>query len=518
MAGSRLGSAARLSLVALVAWFALAPSPAHAAFPGANGKIAFASNQSGNYEVYVVNPDGTGIANLTSNPAFDLDSAWSPDGTKIAFASNRDKPDPTVIYRDIYVMNADGSGVTRVTNTPADNFAPEWSPDGTKIAFVSNQPDPCLTIFTVNPDGSAKSPIGCGEQPAWSPDGTRIAFSLGAEIGVMNADGSGRTIFDTGPSYVFKDSPDWSPDGAKIAFSKTQLGPGEEDCCADIYVMNPDGTSLTNVTNNPSGYGPWHNFPAWSPDGTKIALERVDDVYRMNADGSGMQFVAQGIVGSWGLRTDPDWQPLPTASYPHPQSASQLNVSLVPAFKPCGTGGNPSNAKHAPPLATNSCNPPRPSVLAAVGGSSQSSAQMSVTPGDTDPTNGNQANVTLSASLTDIQAVAGGDYNPNATGADLTAVTRLRFTDKANGYGGLPATATEYDFRVPIYCSSTSKHSIGSTCTTNTTANSLIPGLIQEQEQIVVQAFRVRIDDSGANGIRGDSDDRIFATQGFFVP
>jgi hypothetical protein len=157
-------------------------------------------------------------------------------------------------------------------------------------------------------------------------------------------------------------------------------------------------------------------------------------------------------------------------------------------------------------------------VLAAVGTSSQSSAQMTVAPGDTDPTNGNQANVAIAASLTDIQSTAGGDYNPNASGADLTAVTRLRFTDKANGYGGLSATATEYDFKVPIDCSSTSNPSVGSSCSANTTANVLVPGLIQEQRQTVVQAFRVRIDDSGANGIRGDSDDRIFATQGVFVP
>jgi hypothetical protein len=143
---------------------------------------------------------------------------------------------------------------------------------------------------------------------------------------------------------------------------------------------------------------------------------------------------------------------------------------------------------------------------------------MTVVPGDTDPTNGNQANISITASLTDIQSTAGGDYNPNASGADLTAVTRLRLTDKANGYGGLPATATEYDFRVPIDCSSTPDPSVGATCSANTTANALVPGLIQEQRQTVVQAFRVRIDDSGANGIRGDSDDRIFATQGIFVP
>ena len=134
---------------------------------------------------------------------------------------------------------------------------------------------------------------------------------------------------------------------------------------------------------------------------------------------------------------------------------------------------------------------------------------MTVVPGDTDPTNGNQANVALTASLTDIQSTAGGDYNPNPSGADLTAVHALRFTDKANGYGGLPATATEYDFKVPIDCSSTPDPSVGSSCSANTTANTLVPGLIQEQRQAVVQTFRVRVDDSGANGVRGDSDDRI---------
>src|SRR5947207_11284051 len=96
----------------------------------------------------------------------------------------------------------------------------------------------------------------------------------------------------------------------------------------------------------------------------------------------------------------------------------------------------------------------------------------------------------------------------------MTEVTRLRITDKANGYGGLPATATEYDFKVPIDCSSTADPSIGSTCSVNTTASALVPLLFVERQQTVVQAFRVRVDDAGANGVRGDNDDRSSATQG----
>ena len=251
-----------------------------------------------------------------------------------------------------------------------------------------------------------------------------------------------------GPGGVDPNWPDWSPDGAKIVFYSSY------SYYSRIWVMNADGTGAKALTrDSDTSFIRADRYPTWSPDGRKIAFVRLRDsnptqTWLMNADGSGQTSLSTAAYY-------PSWQPLPTATYPHPQSASQLNVSIVPAFRQCGTGGNPFSAKHAPSLATDSCNPPKPgSVLAAVGNTSQSSAQMTVVPGDADPTNGNQANVTITASLTDIQSTAGGDYNPNSSGADLTAVTRVRFTDKANGYGGLSATATEYDFRVPVDCSS----------------------------------------------------------------
>ena len=143
---------------------------------------------------------------------------------------------------------------------------------------------------------------------------------------------------------------------------------------------------------------------------------------------------------------------------------------------------------------------------------------MTVVPGDSDPTNGNQANVAITANLTDIQSTAGGDYNPNPSGADLTMVTRLRFTDKANGFGGLSATATEYDFKVPIDCSATPDPITGSICTANTTANALVPGAVIPGKAQVVQLGQTRIKDSGPNGVRGDGDDQIFAVQGIENP
>ncbi|OGG52160.1 MAG: hypothetical protein A3F84_17995 [Candidatus Handelsmanbacteria bacterium RIFCSPLOWO2_12_FULL_64_10] len=98
----------------------------------ADSKIAFCSTRDGNPEVYVMNPDGTNLINLTKHPADDRPSSWSPDGTKIAFSSNRDGA------WSIYVMNADGTNPTRLTHDPAYNVGATWSPDGRRLAFGSH--------------------------------------------------------------------------------------------------------------------------------------------------------------------------------------------------------------------------------------------------------------------------------------------------------------------------------------------------------------------------------------------
>lgn len=121
------------SLVAAIALVAVCSS-AEAAFPGANGRIAFATNRDGNFEIYSMNPDGSGLTRLTSNGTTDAQPAWSPEGTKVAFTSFGPG------YPQIWVMNADGTGSTRLTdNFPGGDSAPAWSPGGTQIVFSSGR-------------------------------------------------------------------------------------------------------------------------------------------------------------------------------------------------------------------------------------------------------------------------------------------------------------------------------------------------------------------------------------------
>ena len=261
------------------------PTPA----ASASGRIAFASDRDGDFEIYVMNADGSGVVQLTDNDFYDSYPSWASDGRRIAFTSDRDGDS------EIYVMNADGSGVVQLTDNDFQDIYPSWSSDGRRIAFTSTADRSDPNIYVMNADGSGIVQLTDNRAnewySAWSPDGSRIAFDSNrdgdTDIYVTNADGGG-VVQLTDNDYTDWD-PAWSPDGRRIAFTSYRSGPGD---IWDIYVINADGSDVVRLTDDDhSG-----REPAWSPDGLSIAFASTTpavngwdlEIYVMNPDGSGI--------------------------------------------------------------------------------------------------------------------------------------------------------------------------------------------------------------------------------------
>ena len=225
-------------------------------------RVAFTSLRDRDQEIYVLDAAGGDPVNLTRHTANDRSPAWSPDGRRIAFGSNRSGG----ILGHLFVMDADGGGLEQLTDEPQASWAiwPAWSPDGSVISCVAAQ-GTVEGIFAVDvASGGMRllSPEGqlAGES-SWSPDGARIAYTVldtasdSSHIWAMEADGGGARQLTSGE--VWDRTPTWSPDGSRIAFARQT----QEETRYDIYIVPAEGGDVEQVTDDP--HDDMH--PNWTP-------------------------------------------------------------------------------------------------------------------------------------------------------------------------------------------------------------------------------------------------------------
>ena len=265
--------AAGVLIVAAFSWYRLGRPPVRDGSPSWShdgSQIVYYSEQgNGSADLFVMRADGTSPRRLLETSYDEGGPAFSPDGTRIAFDTDRDG------NFEIYVVGVDGTGLRRLTDDPGRDVAPAWSPDGATIVFMSDRSRREFDIFRVNADGAAVAPV-TGANSNWFPqfapvDPPRLALHVGRDVHVLDLGSGALTRLTTEPNDGMY--PSWSPDGSRIAFMSARNGPTE------IFTMNADGSGQTRLVSMPTGSA---IDPRWSPDGRRIvfvhvAEEQADD-------------------------------------------------------------------------------------------------------------------------------------------------------------------------------------------------------------------------------------------------
>ncbi len=283
--------------LALIAWIAgVGPDAPGPIGTSANGPIAFvrsAGREADLLEVEAISGEervwfaGRGTV---STPA------WSADGRSLAYAWR----DPTAGGYRIRVADADGSNDRPVTPGDAIDASPAWSPEGDRIAFSSNRDGPRFGVFVMAADGSAPVRLVDGQDPAWSPTGEWIAFVRlvdGArDVFLIRPDG--RDLRNITAGRADDTDPAWTPDGTGIIFASDRGGD------FDLYRTRPEGGTVTRLTEGSED----DRSPAVSPDGALVAFSRQTsssaDLWVVGEDG-----VERRLTDDPLFDVDPAWQP-----------------------------------------------------------------------------------------------------------------------------------------------------------------------------------------------------------------
>jgi Tol biopolymer transport system component len=262
---------------------------------GGNGEpyynLAFQTTGPG--EIFSINTDGTNLINITNNGSDDNHPSFSPDGTRIAFSSDRD-----YVNGEIYTIGSDGQNLTRLTTLGGNN--PVFSHDGTKIAFISYR-DSQSELYIMDANGNNQTRLTNNNDQerniVFSPDDSKIVFtSVGngqSETFIINANGT-NLINLTNGNYGQTDNPQFSPGGQRIVFDH------HTDDATNITIMNTDGTSAVNLTTHGSE-------GRFSPDETKIIFSSDDTggISAINTNGTNLTPITNPSVISAG-----DYEPI----------------------------------------------------------------------------------------------------------------------------------------------------------------------------------------------------------------
>ena len=272
-------------------------------------KILFTSKRDGNYEIYMMNPDGSEQMNLTQHPAIDLQAAWSPTGEQILFVSDRGGT------RDLYLMDTDGGNVRRVFKRKIDVWrtAPTWSPDSKQFAYQGvdwNFIKGGLYLGTFGEEDAEF--IAKYNTPEWAPDDSEIACSehhaLGARLTFINI--HTREVEQPIPdeALLFQFESSWSAAGDRLAFAGNKhpipviLDRALHNAWKNkqtIYIVNRDGTGLRMLVDEA---GPHAEFPELSPNGSEVLFTQGSQIFKVDIN-SGLRKlltpVGQNSGGDW---------------------------------------------------------------------------------------------------------------------------------------------------------------------------------------------------------------------------
>ncbi len=287
------------------------PTPLPTPLGGA-GQIAFVSKASGNYQIYVINSDGTGRRQITNLPEGACQPDWSPDGTRLVFVSPCDSMTDYYPGSALYIINADGKALLPLPTLPGGDYDPKWSPDGKKIIFTSLRNSGRPQLHVINLEDNSVTTISekflTDFQPSWSPDGKQIAFvstrKQGQQIWIMDADGKNPRQLTRRNNGVLHSRPSWSPDGKSIIFTQYLSGGG----IPRVLIASVDFENYTEyrvstlpmreAVYSPDGY--WIAFEGWLVGGSH-------NIYVMSATGAGLTPVTDDSVYDF----DPVWRPVP---------------------------------------------------------------------------------------------------------------------------------------------------------------------------------------------------------------